>query len=65
MPTEHFCVDKTWKPGTVASCPLHEKRRNAPRVRWGRKIRAAMDREAGVVGEERGGVYSDPKPRGR
>lgn len=54
---QHYCGD-SWRDGPVASCDRHEKNLNRRAMRWGRKTRAKMDREAGVVGTDRGGFIS-------
>lgn len=54
--TSHLCYEhpdgKKWADGSVSGCPYHEHNRAAPRVRMGRKERAALDKAAGVVGRE-------------
>lgn len=58
--TSHFC-DKAdaWVDGPAAECKHHTKlTRNSGGWRWGPKIRAKMDREAGTVGTDRGGFIS-------
>lgn len=52
----HMCREhpdgKQWVDGPVAGCPHHETNRAAPRVRMGRKERAALDKQAGTIGRE-------------
>jgi hypothetical protein len=59
--TEHLCRNhpkgKRWEPGTAASCPHHRPaNRKSLSYREGKTFRRKRDREAGVVGVERGGV---------
>lgn len=72
MATSHLCPDhpdrdkdgEKWRDGGSTACPYHNKdgRRQAP-VKWGKKARAKIDREVGVVGTDYGGGYTDPKRR--
>ena len=57
--TNHPDTPGEWVEGTVSSCPYHghSGRRQKP-VRWGRIARAKMDRQAGVVGQDRGGYIN-------
>lgn len=57
MATEHLC-DGKWVPGRVAECSKHERNQDRRPIRWGKKARARMDREAGVRGVDRGGFIS-------
>lgn len=50
--------DIIWQEGPTAACPYHDKNRNRRPIKWGRKTRAKMDREAGVVGQDRGGYIN-------
>jgi hypothetical protein len=57
MATSHLC-GKTWEDGTVASCPKHQKLDGKRRSVWGKGIRRKMDREAGEIGQDRGGYIN-------
>jgi hypothetical protein len=56
--TSHYCPEnpegEKWEDGPVNGCPHHRKNRNAQSIKWGRKARRNADREAGVVGIDRG-----------
>ena len=67
MATSHLCRerpgfkdgDDPWADGPVVSCPYHDQRGRKQRgVRWGKSARRKLDREAGVVGKDRGGYIS-------
>lgn len=67
MATSHLCIkhpeyeeggDK-WREGSVDSCPYHGQRVvNMTKVRMSAKDRAKQDRQAGVVGQDRGGYIN-------
>ena len=62
MSTQHYCDDtETWEPGTVRSCPNHGRQYTGKKQQGYRvnlKEKRAGDREAGVVGTDRGGYIS-------
>lgn len=61
---EHFCDDhpdgRGWQPGGVAECPFHKSHSGQKQLgyRDGRKARAKADKQAGVIGDDRGGYIS-------
>lgn len=54
---QHLCNDE-WVEGGVESCTKHGSsgRRQKP-VRYGKKARRKMDRQAGTIGQDSGGGY--------
>lgn len=58
MSTAHLCYDhpdgKQWIDGKASACPHHKGDRPMQRVRMGRRERAALDKQAGVVGQDFG-----------
>jgi hypothetical protein len=56
----HLCAGhpkgKQWVEGEARHCPHHVKLdTKSVSMRWGRKIRAKADREAGTVGKQQAG----------
>lgn len=58
MAIEHHCTDGTWQAGPVAKCPKHKKLDGRRANVWSPKERRKMDREAGTIGQDRGGYIN-------
>lgn len=63
MATEHLCKNHptdpfSWQEGKATHCPHHRTIRREPGIRLGRKERRKLDRQAGVVGTDRGEFIS-------